>query len=370
MKKAISIAILAIFLVSILPLSLAEEDDNTDETDTATSMGNGGRLKERLKEIEEERTERLKDLQENPDWAKYNETLGYKARVLDKIKIEKARENYIKAKERFILKKMDLEQAKLKFQEKQELRKQCKETGDCNITDEELIEHAKNFLGNSADAIIEHLNKVKEKIQENEDLTDEEANAMIAKIDAKIAEIEAAKEQVQNATTRQEIVDAAQTINAAWKNIKMQTEVYANGLINARIGGIIVKSDHLSEKLSKILARMEANGKNVSDVQPLIDEFDAKIKLAKEKYEAAVQAYKEYWLAEDKPEAKDKLEEAKDLLKEAKEALKDANEKLREIVKAIKEKNGEEEIEDENKEEDEEEQEEGNQTETPDNETS
>lgn len=363
MKKAVSLAVMAILLISILPLSLAEDQNSPSYQPNTTAIGYGEKLREKLKEIQDKRMEELKALQENPAWAKYNATSGFKARILENMTVGKIREDYMKAKEQFQLKKIDLEKAKLKFQGMQEIRKQCK-AGNCNITDEELIASAKEFLGNSADAIIEHLNKVKAKIQENEDLSDDEANAMIAQIDEKIAEIEAAKEKAQNATTKEEIRDAAKDINAAWKDIKITSLAHTNQLINARIGGIIVKSEHLKEKLDKILARMEANGKDVSNIKPMVDEFNADINLSKEKYDAAMEKFKEFWQAEDKSAAQDKLKEAQDLMNEAKQALKDANEKLREIVKAIKEKNGEQEIKDENKAE------EGNQTETAGNETS
>ncbi len=369
MKGTISILLTAILLISIMPLTTAvsyggeaEESDDSEKTITestqtedGTATQKGETLRERLKEIKEKRLETLKEMEKKLEWSKYNATAGFKARVINAIQVEKARANYIRARERFIVVKMDLERAKLLFQERQRLKGECKGLGECNITEEDMINSAKNFLGNSADAIIEHLTKVKSKVEENEDLAEEEANEMIAKIDAKIAEIQAAKEQAQNATTKEEIREAAKKINAAWKNIKILTQIHATALINARVGGIIVKSEHLKEKLEKILARMEENGKNVDDIKPMIDEFEAKLKLAQEKYEAAVQKYKEFWMSEDKPEAKEKLEEAKSLMEEAKEALKETNEKLRDIIKAIKEKNGEQEIEEEN---------EDNQTET------
>ncbi|MFH1332100.1 MAG: hypothetical protein ABIH63_02330 [archaeon] len=397
MKKTINIAVLTLFLLSLLPLSMADSENGNGEQNQVKEQnqieeeneaGNNDsigiqerdreRLRERLEdlkedgkqlsetlrgrlqEIKEKRLKAWEEMAEKPEWAKFNETKGFKARVITAVQAETARANYIRARERFTIAKMELEQAKLRFQERQRLREMCEDLENCNITEEDMIESAKNFLGNSADAIIEHLNKVKSKIEENDDLTEEEAQEMIEKIDAKIAEIQAAKEQAQNATTKEEIREAAQKINAAWKNIKQLTHVHANALINARIGGIVVKSEQLKEKLERILARMEENNKSIEDIQPLIDEYEAKLKLAQEEYEAAVQKYREFWAAEDKPEAKDKLEEAKQLMEEAKEALKEANEKLREIIKAIKEANGEQEIEEENEEEDEDEEEEEN----------
>jgi hypothetical protein len=329
-----------------------EVDDYHNETeDNETDDDHNGliyneRIKERLKEIQEERLERLKELKQKPEWAKYNETLGWKARIIDRMQVEKAKENYIKAKEKFILKKADLEQSRLKFKEKQELKKVCREQGQdkCNVTEEQLLSVSKNFLGNSADAIIEHLNKVKTRLQGNEDLSEEEVKAMIERIDAKITQIQAAKEKAMNATTKDEVTSAAQEINAAWKNIKQISEAYTNEMMNAQIGGIIIKSEQLKEKFDRAITKMESNNKSTDGIKPLVGEYDTKIKLAKEKYESAMKKFQEFWDAENKPEAKEILEQAKDLMKEAKEALKDANEKLREITKAIKKANGQQEL--------------------------
>jgi len=334
MRKSIIILVMVIFLISILQLTLAA----------------GEKLREKLNEINKQGAEKLKELREKPEFVKYNNTLGFKARVLERMHVEQAKENYIKARERYELAKANLEQAKLKFNEQIALRKACQNnTEECNQTEEQLRLRAKEFLGNSADTITEHLNKLKSKIQENEDLSQEEASAMIARIDAKITEIGGAKEQAQTATTKEEIVEAAKKINAAWKNVKEETVAETSEMTNARIGGIIVKSQHLEEKLAKTLARMEDNGKNVDDIKPMIDGFDEKIKIAEQKYEAATERFKEFWMVS--AESNEKLREAQELMQEAKNALKDANGKLREIIKAIKEKNGQKEMDEENKEE-------------------
>ncbi len=367
MKRELCLITILIFIVSLLPLSIAEDaedtsansDANTVEKSperlkdgVATTPANTPRkdgLKEKLKEAGDRRIVKLKELSKKPDWAKYDKALGYKARILDKVDVEKARESFLRAKEKLVVAKVSLERARLKFQEKLELRKNaCKGQDKCNLTDEELIPGAKDFLGNSADAIIAHLNKLKTKIQENDDLSEAEVTAVLSKIDAKIAEVQAAKVKAEAAKTKEEVREAAKTINAAWKNIKLVSNLYLNQIAHARIGGIIIKSEKLREKLDRILARMEENGKDASSIKPLVAEFDASLKLSKEKYEAALAKFKEFWAAEGKPEAKDKLEEAQGLMKEAKAALKEANEKLRGIIKAVKEKNGEKEIEEEN----------------------
>ncbi len=365
MKRELCLITILIFMISLLPLSIAEDaesisansDRNTVEkapekvvdgvVTTPSAVQEKESVKRKLKEVSDKQLSKLKELSEKSGLAKYDKALGYKARVLDKIELEKVKKNLLKAKEKFVQAQVGLEHAKLKFREELDLRKNaCKEQGDsCNLTDGNLMSGAKDFLGNSADAIIAHLNKLKTKIQENEDLSEAEVNDALAKIDAKISEVQAAKLQAENAKTKEEVREAAKNINADWKNIKLVSALYLNQIAHARLGGIIIKSEKLREKLDRVLAKMEENGKDTASVKPLVTEFDASLKLAKEKYEAAVSKFNEFWAAEGKPEAKDKLEEAQGLMKESKAALKEANEKLREIIKTVKEKNGEKEIE-------------------------
>lgn len=367
MKKTLSLFLLTALLLSLIPFSLAEdseikvesdsektsivaEDNTASETKVENKVAEREKVKEKIENLKAAREEKKENIQEKlrevnkkgiegidklkeRALLKYNENMGYKAREIGKEKIEELRKEVEKTKEKYEKAKTDLEEAKNKFKEKIELKKSCKETGDCNVTEEQLIEHAKKFLGNSANAIIEHLNKAKTKIQENEALTEEEAKEMTAKIDSKIVEIQAAKQQAENATTKEDIRQAAMKINASWKNIKTVTRAHSLIIANSHLGGVIAKSEKLNEKLQKIVTRMEENGKNTENIKPLVEEYKTKVNTAKEKYDLATQKYKEFWLAEGKPEAVEKLKEAQDLIKEAKQLLKEANEKLREIAK-------------------------------------
>lgn len=291
--------------------------------------------KKRLEVFETRRLEKLNNINvssTNKEFAKFVKEREFKARALDKIRLEKAKANFLKAKENF-------EEAQKKYRERKEEflavrneSKNCEE--DCNEVRERLRTKTGEYLLNSADVILEHLNKVREKIEGSEDLTEEEAQEILAKIDAKIKEIEEAKTIIENATTQEEIVEAAKNINAKWKNMKEEVKIYVMENSNAKLGRVIVKTNHLELRLENVLSKMVEEGIDTTSLQSKIDEFNSKIEAAKVKYEEAVSQLKNN-------------EDASELMKEARDLLKEANILLRNILKEIKANNLEDELEEE-----------------------
>ena len=316
-----------------------------------------GKLKEkdleRLQKIEEKRQQSLKEiseLKEKEEFAKFDKAKAFKARTVqkakleeEKIKYEAAKEDYEKAKESYKDVKEKLDKIKDKIEE-------CRESNstECQQIREQAKENAKNFLLNTANMIINALEKLKSKIVASEDLSEEEAAKLIADIDAKIAAIKDAKTKIESAATNEEIKEAAKLIKEEWEKTKPELKKASGKLINSHVGEIVVRAKHLEAKLQRILARMAEEGKNTAEIQPLIDEFSAKVKEAMDKYELAMQKYKE---AATPGQIDEIVKQANAYLKEAQAALKEAHEKLGEIVKKIKETTGGEILEEEDIEE-------------------
>lgn len=306
------------------------------------SEKNAGDLPEetrvKVKRIIENRASRLKDVEElgqREGFMHFKEDLEFKARSLDKIKSERARENFLRAKERFENAKDKYLETRKRFEDAMRDKERCNE--DCSKEKGILIERSKEHLRNSADAIIAHLNKVKERIDSNDKIEDEEANMLIATIEAKIKEIEEAKAELEKATTGREIAIASKKINAAWKRAKLKSEHIVERLNNARLGSLILKSKKMEARLESAVSKMAEKGVDTGDIESLINEFDGKIEEARGKFE---QAHKLLEI-----ESEDSKEKAAKLIGEAKDLLKEANALLREIIHAIKEKNGEDELE-------------------------
>lgn len=409
MKKLFSLFMIFLVLFSI-PLAIADEDDDSDDLDSdsrieirsETKSDNSGsssevrseskseteikskdgsvetktrlrldvinnreriieEFEERTRDLPEEARIRIKtvvdrrlekldefiEIKQKNEFKDFKEELEFRARVLNKQELKLAEDRLEKARERFEEARERHLEAREKFLQSKKDKDEC--TENCDEVKQELIVSAKAHLSNSADAIIAHLNRVKERIQSSEELTEEQINEFVSAIDAKISVIGEAKVELEAATTGREVAAASKKINAAWKDSRLKINTISNTQINSRVGGIVLKSKKLETRLENVVNKLEENGTDTTEIQSLIDEFNAKVDGAQLKFE---EAHKISLEAET-----GSIERAKELVKESKELLKEANEILREIVKKIKESNGEDELEETEDEDDEDERE-------------
>lgn len=308
----------------------------------------GGKDLERLDRILENKAKHEADfekLKNSSEFRQYKAEHAYKARDIVKEKLENARDKFVNAKEKYGEAKEKYHDARLNFNETKEKLAECRgaNTTECSQLREKIITQAKEQLLKTADLMIEHLNKLISKIESSEDLTDEEANQSIEKLNAQISEIEAIKAKIEAAQTKEEIAAAAKELRSKLADLKKTSDVHAGSVVNARIGGIIVKSKQLETKLNSILERMAEKGKNTSAAEPLIAEFNAKLNEAITHYNLSVEKFKE--AKATTPPNTDLIREAQSHLKEAHKSLQDAQKILKDIVKAIKQTGGEEELE-------------------------
>ena len=303
---------------------------------------------ERLKRILENKAkhkEEFSELKNSTEFRGYKERFDYKARVIGKTKLGEAKGRFLDAKEKYSEAKEKYADTGLEFQDAKEKIAECKDqnTTECAQLEDEIRAKAKEHLLNIADVIIENLNKIKTKAESSEDLTEEEAAELIEKIDAQIQEIEDIKAKIEAAETKEEITEAAKELKDKWALLKENAEVHAGRVVNARIGGIIVKSKQLEDKLNKVLERMAEKGIDTSPVESLVTEFNAKIDSAAEHYKLAVEKFEEV-KATETPDS-EIINEAQEHMKEAHNALQEAQQILKDITSAIKQSGGEEELE-------------------------
>ena len=301
---------------------------------------------ERLRKIEERKIKKLEELDElkqKPEFAKYKKVFDFKARVIPKEKLLKSKERYLSAKKNYLAKKENYVNAQNKFKEiKTELRK-CEgiNSTECDELRERIRESAKDYLVKIADMILAHLEKIKENIESNEDLSEEEVAELLEKINDDIEKIEEAKHIVETSESKEEIQEAARILKREWSKIQGRLKVYTGRIVNARIGGVIVQIKQLEVKLERVLARIEEKGLDTTIVESLIDEFNTKVNESKDNYEKALEKFKE---AASKTEVNEIVKEGHEYMKAAQKALQEAREILREIVLSINQAGGEEEL--------------------------
>lgn len=411
MKKLYSVLLLAVFLISLMPLSLAQEK-NADSNrpivahaaeakpirEAAKAIGKvaPGELLERqkarvqnlvdacisrgatqercrnlfearlnaienlpeeavqrLNQLKESRVEKFRELQANKYFSKFEKAQenGFKVRTVAKEKLQMSRQNFEQAKQKFDLAKEKFQQTKEKFEQAKGLQvcKDDAEGEDCVAAKAELMQLAKDKLTDQIDILLENLEQIKAKAESNEDLSEDELQKVQDFVEEKKAELEEIRSEIEAAETRDEIVDAAKKLKQAWNRERIQAHI--GYMVNARMAGVIVNADHLEAKLERVLERMIENGKDTSVVEPLVADFDSKLVVAKEKFEASQDLFAEARELEAQDRAT-KVQEAQALLKESKDALREANAILKDIVQELRNANALEELSEANEAED------------------
>ena len=271
---------------------------------------NKTQLEQRLREIQVKKVQNAEQLKE---------------RVLSKQRIETARQNFINAREL-------CEIARQKYNEAKKGYMAAKESGDNEAT----LEHAKEVMLSSVEKIISHLEKIKAKIEENENMDEERANDLIEKIDNQISDMEEIKAKIEAAETRDQLKEVAKEFRNKWNRYRYRVHAFAEMVVNARVRGVVNQALVLEKKLDHALAIMEEKGIEV-DVETEVDEFSSLIEQARDKIGEAQEKLEQAINETDKETTRELAEEAKSLIDEARDLIREAHNKLKEIVAKIRE---------------------------------
>ena len=323
MKKTIAIFLLAVYMLSLAPQVIAEEKEEAPKANIEKREGKLQQIKARIAD----------------------------KRAIAKESIEQAKANFQKAKQRLVAAKERFQETRSAFLRIKEKLTSCKgnESGECSTIKEQIKEKAKDHLINIADKVLEHINKLKAKVQESEDLSEGQAEDMISTIEGHITAVEDAKSTIVSAESKEDIQEAIKTVKRRWARIGHIHKIQSGKMVNARIGGIIVKSERLRGKIENILEEMEENGKDTAEIQEIFDEFNALIGEAKDRHIQAVERFKQ--AKDSDPADTELIREAQGSMREAHSRLKEAKEKLRDIIKEIKQADGNRELQEAEEEE-------------------
>jgi len=304
---------------------------------------------ERLKKQEErkiEKEEEKKEFKKDPKLSKYKEEKEFKAREIAKEKLEKAKEDYKEAKEDYKEVKKEYIDSKKEFADKKEELDKCKDEDSekCQQLMEEINEKARDFLLATADKILEHLEKVKAKVEGNEELSEEEATEILADLDDMIDEIEASRTTIEFSKNKKEVQDAARTIKHIWERIRGKLAIHTGKIFSSEIGYTIMKMKNVEATLERALARMEENSIDTTEIQLLIDDINELIDQAKDGYSAALDKFEEAAEAEDHEAARALIEEGNRYLKQVHVSLIEARDILNRVIEMIRNAGGADEL--------------------------
>jgi chromosome segregation ATPase len=328
-KKLSALFVLSVFLLSMIPLAFAETGSGSSARPVAVathyragSGEPGSNESPAQMTVREKLRQRFNETNKTMLKQRIQQHVMAK-RMITKEKLDAAKDRYKLAKQHYLTAKKAYLGQKGNFTKAKEAYKNCKDddSEECGKKRKQLKQNAKPHLLKAADLVLKELEKMKERVQASEDLSDEEVARIVAEIEQTISDVEDAKDTIENLdenSTNDEYNAAAKTIRDAWKKARMKLKKHAGRLVNARLGNIILRTEKLEKRLYNARDKLEEKGMDVSTLDEKLDEFSDKLDTAADKYNEA----RSKWSDANTPgEVDDVAKDVHALLGEAKAAL-------------------------------------------------
>ncbi|MBI2106881.1 hypothetical protein HYT57_02750 [Candidatus Woesearchaeota archaeon] len=257
--------------------------------------------------------------------------------LLQKIKVMKITDEEFKSRE---ISREKIRESVMNYKEARkdakEVRDGLKETRDAvknAQTDEEKIATAKDYLTKMVDAEIAELTSLKERVQNNQDITSEESANSITRIDNAITALNELKTKISSATTLQELRDISKDI----KKHAMIRHIHKTRAVAANIcNGVLKRSEHIEKKAEAALAKAEERGSDTTTLNSQIGELSTLLETAKTQCADAKTAFESAKNAEDVEAKKTAVKSFIEATKKAAETVREAHKKLVEIRSTAK----------------------------------
>ena len=155
-----------------------------------------------------------------------------------------------------------------------------------------LEDKARNFLEKAVSSLIKRLEAIKNWVSNRGALPESERQAIVAEIDQDIAWLNARLPNIQTASP-DKIKEEAKTVRQYWKTHRVRVKRIIGEVWTARINFVIQKAESFSAKVSVKIDELKAAGKDTSQLEAWLADFNQKLNLAKEKYAAAKAKFQE-----------------------------------------------------------------------------
>lgn len=329
-QKLFALAVLALFIVSVLPAALAEEVTDAEETDSAEVDDTEADV---TTTEEADSTDGTEDVATTTKPAKRVKAVRAKEKVNQiKERVDVAKENFLKARERYTSAKEKFTDQKHNLISLKDKVKVCdKETGDCTQKKLELRKGVRVHLEKTIALIESSLERLIEKVENSKVLTDEEKEeALVSLVDIEET-ITAEKEKVEalaEEATAAELREAIKNLKKAWiEGRKIQKSIIAT-LTNAKLENLFEKLEtEFVDGMEMRITDLEEQGVDVSELEVLLAEYKTEVA----ELENSLEKAKEKRLEEDLEAWREANVEVRQNLKDAKEALRDFMKKYKEL---------------------------------------
>ncbi len=273
---------------------------------------------------------------------KVNKEHFLKQREVTREMYQKAKEAYTNAKERRKEFKEKAQEARGELKAAKEKLRECYDANgddstECAAVADEIFQHAKEYVVGTAKEGIEHLESLKAKAEESEDLDGETASEITTRLDDLIAELTALAEKADAATTKEELHEAASEIKDMLVKMRRHANVHAKRIVKAAAYGLKKRTEYVGIKLEELINRLAVASIDTTELESLLDEYNEYLGNAEEAFAAADELFKEAReLAENGEENSETLKKAHEYIKEADQHVKNARNIADKIFAAVR----------------------------------
>ncbi|MEK6969121.1 MAG: hypothetical protein AABW48_01705 [Nanoarchaeota archaeon] len=322
LKKFGAVLVLALFLLSILPVALAEKDSN-EGNKKGQVIGSAVNDND-----QESNVDKLVSVAQKAE----------KGLQAAKQQIRDAQEDYPKLKENFQeVKRVQKEQREQVAKLDKDAKKCDSQTEECKKVKSELKLGVKNHLQKTSDVVNRALDKLANRIENMEGLSTEEKDSallLITNLRVELAPIQEKVAAFTEETTKEEIRAAIKEMqDVADKARKLQRQLVGL-MINAKLHQLIVKHEEFRNGMQSRIDTLKEAGADVQELESLLKRFDEQIAALKNDYAVAQNRWLEVNTTEDFDEFVRNLHKAQHFVRND---LTDTKQTLREFIQKYKE---------------------------------
>lgn len=324
MRKTISLLLILLLAIGLTPLAFADNDDLDDDVDDDDD------------EDEEEGDDPIVSAR------KRAKTL-IKERALKKLSPVALRERVKNAEQISLATSQNVKTVRTNLQNlKKDYKTRCilnnaltaslQESIDVNCLNirKDIKEHTKNYLLKQIDHLTNWIEKTMQRIEAS-DISEENAKRILEDLEEIKVELGDLKTEVETFTSemlwseyqeaRKELIELAKKT----KNVIKKNHLH---LAYKRLNNLVTKLEHFGERIAKIIERLESEAKDVSELNEILERFNAHVSNARENLNKARESWVNRELDKSKEYFKRALESAKEAIKVRKELIS----KLREVI--------------------------------------
>ncbi len=292
-------------------------------------------VKERNQEHREEIREHVKEVQERAQ--EHREEVLKRAHM----QREKMHDSLEKAREHYQDKKEELRDHKQDLQDKRKELSECQKNADqeCDEERHKIKRGVLNQGRNNIDFIVAAFEKIKHRIDEADDIPENDKESILAMIDAKLAQLESAKEEFDalgDDATAEEIRAAAQNLKDVWHDMKPTYKWAVEMVLASKLANTVDHIETSEDRLEAKIAELEAEGHDMSEAYEVLAELNDVLSGADLSIDEAQALLAS--LGEDATagEIREVTQEAHSMLQDVRGTFGEARELLREIFGFLK----------------------------------